>query len=121
MKKLRELYARFKVWRKMRGMSELGREVFESFQVDDWEYDKYTIDCKQSGIKIWIANEWPNFRFYELPHSSMDRTQLEKTPFFNKKDQQFLHAWVQALKKKHEVSPTQMAITIIRASRHKSE
>lgn len=121
MKKLRELYVRFKLWRSMRGMSELGREVYESFQLDDWTWDKYTIDCKQSGIKIWIANEWPNFRFYELPHSNMERTTLEKTLFFNKKDQQFLHAWVAAEKKKHEVLPAQMAISIIRASRMKDD
>jgi hypothetical protein len=121
MKKLRELYARFKMWRKMRGMSELGREVFESFQVDHWEWDRYTIDCKQSGIKIWYGDHWEFFRFYELPHSDMDRTALEKTVFFNEKDKKFLNAWVLDAKKRTEVSPAQMAITIIRASRYKDD
>lgn len=120
MKKLRELYAQYKLWRSMRGMSELGRELYLSFQIDKWKWDEYTIDCKQSGIQLWIANSWVHFRFYKLPHSGLETEgQLEK--LLNQADKKFLHKYVNDMINAKKLSMPQVAINIIRASRMKDD
>jgi hypothetical protein len=120
MKKLNELYAEFKLWRSMRGMSELGRELHESFEVDEWTWDRFTIDCKKSGIKIWYANDWDYFRFYALPHSGLEK-EAELITLLNKADKKFLFKYVQDWIKANELTKPQIAINIIRAARYKDD
>lgn len=120
MKKLRELYAQYKTWRSMRGMSELGRELHLSFEIDEWEWDEFTIDCKKSGIKMWLAGDWKYFRFYTLPHSGLEtESQLEK--LLNEADKKFLFKYVRNLIEANKLSMPQVAINVIRAARMKDD
>ena len=47
-----------------RFMTDLGKELDEALQGDEWLLSEYTLNHKASGLRLWIANGYGWFRIY---------------------------------------------------------
>jgi hypothetical protein len=48
-------------------MSELGKELLEAVENDDWKVSEHTITHKKSNIRLWTSNGFSHFRLHDVP------------------------------------------------------
>lgn len=119
MKKLRELYVRFRWWRETRGMSALGLELRNALMTDTWTLDRYTLKHERSGIELWLSDTARFCKVYRVPHVSLDDDDKEKA--LNKKDKEVIHLWIHRLIKKSEATKPEQIMSVLLASRYKDD
>lgn len=119
MKKLRELYVRFKWWRETLGMSALGLELRTALMQDTWLKETYTIKHEQSGIELWVGESARFCKVYRVPHVNLSDDDKERA--FNKKDREVIHLWVKRLLGKKIASKPEQIMSVLLASRMKDD
>jgi len=119
MKKLRELYARYKLWREARGMSALGIELRTALMTDTWVLGTYTIKHQRSEIEVWVGESARFFKVYSVPHVHMKDEDKENA--LNKKDREVLHMWAKRLIEKSKATKPEQIMSVLLASKYKDE
>jgi len=100
-------------------MSELGLELLDALQHDEWTMDQYTIRHKKSGIELWTANGPTHFRIYSVPKTEFK--DKEKERLLNEADVRVLSSLARTLRNKSELAPAQVALNVLRLGRIKDE
>lgn len=49
-------------------MSELGKELLEAMEEDEWKVSEHTLKHIKSGIRLWTSNGFNHFRIHEVPY-----------------------------------------------------
>jgi hypothetical protein len=119
MKKLRELYVRFRWWRETRGMSALGLELRDALMTDAWIKETYTLKHERSGIELWIGESARFCKVYRVPHVHMKDEDKENA--LNKKDREVVHRWIKRLLDKVEATKPEQIMSVLLASRYKDD
>lgn len=119
MKKLRELYVRFKWWCETLGMSALGLELRDALITDTWLKESYTLKHERSGIEIWIGESARFCKVYRVPHVNLSDADKENS--LNKKDRTVIHKWIKRLIDKRIASKPEQIMSVLLASRMKDD
>ena len=119
MKKLRELYVRFKWWRETLGMSTLGRELLDALLTDTWIKETYTLKHERSGIEVWIGESARFCKVYRVPLVNLSDEDKERA--LNRKDRKVVHKWIKHLIDKKIASKPEQIVSVLLASRMKDD
>ena len=57
-------------------MTELGLELEEALDGDEWALTQHTLEHKASRIQLWVASGYPFFRLYRAPTVSEEHLKI---------------------------------------------
>ncbi len=99
-------------------MSELGKELLEAVENDDWQVSEHTLKHKKSNIVLWVSNGFRYFRLHEVPfeqHKMIPDKYL--TDALNYHDRRVLWDASKELREENKKRPTTITLNTLRLAR----
>lgn len=99
-------------------MTELGKEILHAMQHDEWQYNKFTLRHKKSGLELWIGNGPRSFNFHRIDKLKFDDDVCDN---LLSPDDKFV-LWHQAMciVQKYDASPAAVVLNLLRLSQHQT-
>ena len=94
-------------------MSELGKELLEAAQHDNWKLSEHRWTHAESNISFWISNNFRNFKLYEA--GSFGEVALQCA--LNYHDRKVLWAWFHEHRERALAKPAEQTLTLLRLKR----
>ena len=100
-------------------MTDLGRELEEAMEKDEWRIGEHRVEHVASGIDLWIGNGFKHFKMHSVVPLRMREHDVEK--MLNLHDRKVLWEAVQWMRIRAKQAPKDAVLNLLRLKRQQGE